>query len=382
MTKPEPTAHQGLGTLPVWDDGAGDVLPPLRGEVHAEICVIGLGGSGLSALAQLADAGVDAIGIDSGQVAAGAAGRNGGFLLAGVAEFHHDAVARFGHARALALYRLTLAEMQRWYADGVPGARCTGTLRIAADAQEWHDCEQQFAAMRSDGLPVEHYSGTEGRGLLFPRDGVFQPMQRWRDLATSLQARGMRLYGDSFVRAIAGTQVQCADACVHAKKILIAVDGGLEALLPELATRVRSARLQMLATAPTREVHLSRPVYFRDGYDYWQQDAAGRLMLGGGRDIGGEEEWGAPAEPTAIVQTHLEKTLRERLGLSAPITHRWAARVAFTDDGLPIFGEWRPGVFVTGAYNGTGNIFGALCGRSLANLALGATDALAECLRR
>jgi len=380
MTKLEAKAQQE-GTLPVWDEGRAAVLPPLHGEIRAEVCVIGLGGSGLSALERLAEAGVDAVGIDAGQVGAGAAGRNGGFLLAGVAEFHHDAIERFGHERALALYRVTLAEMERWYAEAVPGARCTGTLRIAVDAQELDDCERQLAAMRRDALPVERYAGPEGRGLLFPRDGAFQPMQRWRDLATSLQARGVRLYGDTPVQAIEGGQVRCANASLRAKKVLVAVDGGLERLLPELAPRVRSARLQMLATAPTQECRLPRPVYFRDGYDYWQQDESGRIVLGGGRDIGGEEEWGAPAEPTGIVQSHLEKTLRGRLGVDAAITHRWAARVAFTDDGLPIFGERRPDVFVTGAYNGTGNIFGALCGRSLANLALGASDALALCLR-
>jgi hypothetical protein len=37
-------------------------------------------------------------------VAGGAAGRNGGFLLAGLAAFHHDAVAAHGRARARALY--------------------------------------------------------------------------------------------------------------------------------------------------------------------------------------------------------------------------------------------------------------------------------------
>lgn len=36
------------------------------------------------------------IGIDAEDVGAGAAGRNGGFLLAGLAEFYHDAVKKFG----------------------------------------------------------------------------------------------------------------------------------------------------------------------------------------------------------------------------------------------------------------------------------------------
>jgi len=105
-------------------------------------------------------------------------------------------------------------------------------------------------------------------------------------------------------------------------------------------------------------------------------------VLGGGRDVGGEAEWGAPPLPDSTVQRHLEHLLRARLGVTAAITHRWAAQVAYTDDGLPIFGEVRPQVFVTGAYNGTGNIFGHLCGRSLASLVLGRPDALARQLQR
>jgi glycine/D-amino acid oxidase-like deaminating enzyme len=234
--------------------------------------------------------------------------------------------------------------------------------------------------MRADGLPVERYSGAEGEGLLFPRDGAFQPLRRWRGLAQSLRARGVRLYGASLVQRIEGTRAITAHGAVEAGCVLVAVDGGLETLLPQLAPRVRSARLQMLATAPTREIALPRPVYYRDGYDYWQQDEIGRLVLGGGRDIGGEPEWQAAAEPGAAVQAHLDRLLREHLGVQAAVTHRWAARVAFTDDGLPVFGALRPGLFVTGAYNGTGNIFGALCGRSLARQVLGRRDALAQVL--
>jgi glycine/D-amino acid oxidase-like deaminating enzyme len=371
---------------PVWDDHVFAPLPALRGEHRAEFCVVGLGGSGLGAIARLCDAGADVIGVDAGQVGAGAAGRNGGFLLAGLAQFHHQAIQRFGRDRAVALYELTLLELERWYAAGVASVRRTGTLRIAADAAEWRDCENQLAAMHADSLPVELYEGAEGRGLLFPRDGAFQPLQRWRDLAGAVQVRGAQLFGASAVTRIDGTTVHCAQGRVMARRVLIAVDGGIEWVLPELAPRVRSARLQMLATAPTREVALARPVYFRDGYDYWQQDAAGRVVLGGGRDIGGAAEWClpnecAPALPSDAVQQHLQALLRQRLGVTAPVTHRWAALVAYTDDGMPVFGEVRPQVFASGAYNGTGNIFGHLCGRALAELALGTASELARWLR-
>ncbi|MFO1516487.1 MAG: FAD-binding oxidoreductase [Lysobacterales bacterium] len=369
-------------TLPVWDDQATDPLPTLRGEQHAAVCVVGLGGSGLAALTRLREAGVDAVGVDAGQVGAGAAGRNGGFLLAGIADFHHHAVRRHGRERAAALYRLTLEELEHWYAAAQPGVRACGTLRIAADAAERRDCAAQQAALRADGLPVEPYAGPEGEGLLFPRDGAFQPLRRWRALAHALRADGVRLYGDSPVHAVDRGGVRCAGGSVRAPAVLVAVDGGLERLLPDLAPRVRSARLQMLATAPLAPGWLPRPVYYRDGYDYWQQDASGRVLLGGGRDVGGAAEWGAPAEPSAAVQDHLDGLLRTRLGVTAPVTHRWAACVAYSRDGLPVWGEWRAGLYVTGAYSGTGNVFGALCGRALADLALGRRPALAAWLQR
>ena len=48
--------------------------------------------------------GFKVIGIDGKDVGGGAAGRNGGFLLAGLPEFYHDAVRKLGHELALTLY--------------------------------------------------------------------------------------------------------------------------------------------------------------------------------------------------------------------------------------------------------------------------------------
>ena len=364
----------------VWRDGRDLSLPPLRGEQRADVCVIGLGGSGLSAIEELLAAGVDVIGIDAGRVAAGAAGANGGFLLAGLAQFHHDAVARFGHERALGIYALTRRELDARFAAPDSSCRRTGSLRIAATAEEEADCVRQIEAMQRDGLAAEAYLGAEGRGVLIPDDGVFDPALHWAALAARLRASGVVLFGDSPVQRTDAGRVDTAQGCVRAGCVLVAVDGGLEVLLPQLAGEVRSARLQMLATAPARECSLARPVYYRDGHDYWQQLADGRVVLGGGRDIGGDAEWQHEAGVSQPVQAHLEHLLRDRLGTRAAITHRWSARVAFTTRGLPQFGALTPQLFVTGAYNGTGNIFGALCGRALAQLVLGQRTELAEWL--
>ena len=45
--------------------------------LRAQVCVVGLGGSGLAALEELRTRGVEVVGVDAVAVGAGAAGRNG-----------------------------------------------------------------------------------------------------------------------------------------------------------------------------------------------------------------------------------------------------------------------------------------------------------------
>lgn len=94
--------------VPLWEEGGWEPLPSLAGEVEADVCVVGLGGSGLSAVLELLRLGRSVVGVDAGSVAGGAAGRNGGLLLAGLAAFHHDAVAALGRERAVPFHCISL----------------------------------------------------------------------------------------------------------------------------------------------------------------------------------------------------------------------------------------------------------------------------------
>jgi glycine/D-amino acid oxidase-like deaminating enzyme len=226
-------------------------------------------------------------------------------------------------------------------------------------------------ALREDGFPAEPYAGAEGIGLLVPTDCAFDPMLRCRLLACRWSEAGVRLFQHSPVVDLRRREVVTGEGRVRCERVVVAVDGRLGSILPELASRVRAVRLQMLATAPTTEVRIPRPVYARWGYDYWQQLENGRVVLGGFRDAGGDAEWTENATPSSRIQGLLERFLREKLGVRAAITHRWAATVSYSLNGLPVLAEVRPGVVATGAYSGTGNVMGALCGRAAARLALG-----------
>lgn len=355
---------------PVWDDGGWTSFPPLQGTVTTGTCVIGLGGSGLTVIEELLARGEAVVGLDAADVAAGAAGRNGGFLLAGAYDFYHDAVRKHGRDRARSIYQATLVEMQR-IAEAAPGTvRFVGSRRIAADEWEIGDCRAQMAAMQADGLACDWYDAPDGVGLTFPADASFNPLARCRILARNAVASGARLYSRSPVTAVQGTRVDTADGTVHCQRVIVAIDGRLEVILPELAGRVRTARLQMLATAPTTEITVPCPMYYREGYEYWQQLPDGSLTIGGFRDQAGPGEWSLDATPTAPVQELLESFVRTHLGVAAPVTHRWAACAGYTESGLPVLEQVREDVWALGGYSGTGNVIGALSGRAVAAAAL------------
>ena len=365
---------------PVWGSDPWQALPPLAGDTSADLCVIGLGGSGLAAVNEGLRRGLDVIGLDAGTVAGGAAGRNGGFLLAGLAAFHHEARAAVGGERAAELYRETLAELARMRAASPSLIRRTGSLRIADDAAELEDCREQYQAMKADDLPVERYSGPEGGGLMFPLDCVFEPLDRCRLLAGEVLAAGARLHEGTPVTDFTAKSVTTALGTVSCEALVVAVDGGLERLVPELVGRTRTARLQMLATAPLPRRLFAMPVYRRHGFEYYQQLPDRRLAFGGFRDRGGAGEWTSAAVPAEPVQSLLERYLRDDLRIEAPITHRWAASVGFSSGVLPVIEVVRNGAVAIGGYSGTGNVIGSLAGRAAVATSLGERTYLAELL--
>lgn len=356
---------------PAWDDQLWDQLAPLHGDRSTDACVVGLGGSGLAAVAELLDHGLRVIGVDAAAVADGAAGRNGGFLLGGGAPFHHDAVREWGADAALAAHWGTLDELARIEAAAPDLVRRVGSLRIAASDEEREDCARQWEAMQGHGLAVERYHGPEGEGLLFPPDAVFQPLHYCRRQARLAVSRGAVLHEHTAVTGVESGAVVTAHGTIRAGLIVVAVDGGLGYLLPALSDRVRPVRLQMLGTASTDQVRLSRPVYANFGYDYWQQLPDGRLVVGGGRDRHAADEETAERRPTDPVQRHLDHLLRDVIGATeAPVTHRWAGIVGYTADERPVVTMTMPGVWAVGGYSGTGNLVGRRVARGVVQQAL------------
>jgi glycine/D-amino acid oxidase-like deaminating enzyme len=186
---------------------------------------------------------------------------------------------------------------------------------------------------------------------------------RWlRALAAEIERRGATIHAHTRVSAPPradgdGGLVRTDRGDVRADVAVVAMDGGLAALVPEAAA-VRSRRLNMLATEPVAE-RLPFPVYARHGHEYMQQTADGRIALGGFSDLDAEESWTDREDISDRVQRRLDAYLRDELGVDALVTHRWVGLVGYAEDPMPHCGEV-PGsggrVLALGGYNGTGHV--------------------------
>ena len=382
-------------TTAYWLDEPYEPRPPLAGDVAVEACVIGAGVAGLACARRLAGHGVDTVVIERDTVAGGASGRNGGFLIAGLAPFHNDAVELYGRDYARSVYARTLDVQERMYGLaaelGVPDAvRRVGLLRVSASEEEADHVRGHVEALRADGFPGELVErdqlpralrGYAHNGCLTDHDGALQPAHWIRALARDAERAGARIYEGTPVEAPVSApdegRVAAGAGSIRANHVIVAADGALPALVPSYDGRVRTRRLHMVGTEPVPERVVDQLVYARWGYEYFQQRPDGRILAGGFGDVDGADSYTDRTDGSPAIWERIERYLREDIGVEAPITHRWTGTVGYSEDRRPFVGPvpGRPGLYLAGGYSGTGNVPGFLAGEEVADMVAGEAGA-------
>jgi glycine/D-amino acid oxidase-like deaminating enzyme len=241
-----------------------------------------------------------------------------------------------------------------------------GALAADGFSVEWVDASALPPVLRS------HFRG----GVFHPGDGLLEPGRWARRLARLAEEEGAAIAENTAVTALTGTSARTERATVAAERVVVATDGYTRGLLPELASAVTPARNQVLATSALPERYFEPAVYARSGYDYWQQTAEGRIVIGGWRDVDREREFTTSEDVTDTIQGRLEAFLARLLGAAPEITHRWAGLIGLTPDRLPLVGPLpgRDRVWAALGYSGHGNVLALACGELLAEAVLGRPD--------
>ena len=334
---------------------------------RADVLVIGGGIAGTSLLYLLAQRGFDAVLVERSHLAAGASGRNAGFLLAGVADCYAEAVRIYGREKARETWHITNENQDRMIeavqGDHV-GHRRLGSTTFASGDEERARLEGSAQLLREDGFEASW----DGERLINPRDGEIDPAAMVGALArrakpgairegvevTALEPRN----GDVTVRA---GEREC-----RAGVVILATNAYTPLLVPQL--KIQPTRAQMLASAPMAKRVCDLPTYSHFGYRYWRQLPSGEVLIGGWRDTSLASEITYEDQPTPQIQGHLDGQLA-RMG-GADVTLRWAGIMGFTESGLPLVGpvEGMPGVYSCAGFNGHGMGFAFMSAKQCVEL--------------
>jgi len=346
---------------------------PLRGEVRADVCVVGGGYTGLSAALHLAEAGLDVVLVEAHRVGFGASGRNGGQLGSGQRMDQEGLEAALGLPEARLLW--DLGEDAKALVKGliarhdIDCALKPGVAWTAGSERDVHHLHDYAALLNTrygyeplevlDAeachalCPSPAYKG----GILDMGAAHLHPLNYALGLARAAEAAGVRIYEETHVHHIeerTPAVVRTDKGRVQADHVVLACNGYLGGLNRKVAARVMPINNFIAATEPLGEDAarvLSRDVAVADSkfvVNYFRLSADKRLLFGGGETYG----YRFPADIAALVRkpmTEIFPHLRD-----VRIDYAWGGTLAITIKRLPYLARVAPNILSASGYSGHG----------------------------
>lgn len=368
-------------------------LPPLKGDVTADVCVIGAGYTGLSAALELAQAGYKVVVVESERVGYGASGRNGGQICTGFSPGQPKLEAQLGKddaRRAFALAeesktlltdrvaRHTIAcDLQWGYLHVIPKAHQFHELREWKD--EWDALGYTATSILSKTELEEKLGSRVYHGALREEGaGHFHPLNYCLGLAKAAMAAGATIYEDSRVLAVeTGTRpvARTAQGSITARFMVIAGNAYLGRTVPKLYGRVMPVASYIIATEPLGENRAKALVRDNEAVantrfivDYFRLTGDTRLLFGG------------RASYSTLEPPNLGAYMRPRMTAVFPqladvkIDYAWGGYIAITYNRLPDCGRLSPTVYFAHGYSGQGVALAGLYGKLMAEAVRGQAE--------
>ena len=375
--------------------------PPLKGEVSADVVIVGGGFTGLWTAYHLIQAKPDlkVVLLEQDICGGGPSGRNGGFASGWWDELD-GLIALYGRDEAVRACRAISDSINgigdfcrdhgvdAWYTHA-------GYVYAATARQHQAVCDEIVHLAREVGVPDElmalsseelraRCASPAFRSGAFMRDGAsVQPALLARGLRRVLLERGVTIHeGTTVTRLDAGPPAVAitSDGSVRAPKAVLAVNAWAVGW-PQLRRRLVAWSSYIVLTAPAPE-KLEEIGWtggelitdFRTSVRYFRTTRDGRIAFGGGGGRASSKIDDSFTHDMRAVEEAAEGFRRLFPSFAdVPLEDAWGGPIDVSPTHIPTFGSLEPGnLFYALGYTGNGVAPSHLAGRVIADLALGA----------
>ena len=373
-----------MGSNVLWKDlGSAPPLPPLAGDMHADVCVVGAGIVGLTTAYLLAREGRSVIVLDHGAVGGGESGRTTAHLSWAMDDGFTELVKMHGRETTRRVTESHLAAIDRieqiiaeediacdferldGYLFDPPGAR---RRHVPAEYEEAR--RLGFAVELVDRVPFPHFD--TGPAVRFERQGTFHPLKYLHGLVEAIRRSGGELFGDVHVTAVDDGQVRTrGGAVVQAHHIVLATNApihtkfGANLRQEPYRTCVVAARVPRGYVAPALYWDTLDPYHF---VRLWSAPEAEWDAL----IIGGEDHHASRNRDLSRHFERLERWARARFPKMEAVEYRWSGLVLEPYDGLAFIGRAGEGrTYIATGDSGQGMTHGTIAGMLIGDLVAG-----------
>lgn len=378
--------------------------PPLRGEVHVDVVIIGGGFTGVASAVELAERGLKVAIVEANKIGWGATGRNGGQVtgsLSGDSAMRKQMRNKLGEEVDDFIWQL------RWRGHAIIKHRVEkyaiqcdlkhGHLHAAMKPVHLQELEAAHAeavrhGMASDvtlldraGVQNHLASDLYCGALKNTRNMHLHPLNLCIGEAKAAASLGALIFEHSEVLQIvhgANPAVVTAGGRINAKQVLLAGDVYHKLEAKQLKGMIFPAMGGIVTTAPLGELAeqlnpQDLAVYdCRFVLDYYRLTADQRLLFGGGCNYSGRDSRDIAAE----LRPGIERTFPQLKGVA--IDFQWSCAMGIVINRIPQLGKLSDNVWYCQGYSGHGIATSHIMGEIMANAltgTLGQFDTFAAC---
>lgn len=368
--------------------------PPLRGDITADVCIVGGGIAGCSTALELAARGYKVVLLEAQRIGWGASGRSGGQAIGGFASGQSRLVRQAGLENARRMWHISLEGLQlirervaKYNIDcdlnwgqmhvAIKPRQRDALLHELSEAEEIYGYRQlQFMerAQVESLLATKRYCA----GLYDSGSGHLHPLNYTLGLAVAARAAGVTIHERSLATNISYDQpavVTTAEGRVRAKFVVLCGNAYLNGLVPSLRSRIMPVGTYIVATQSLGEERMKR--LMRENIavtdinfvlDYFRRSADYRLLFGGRVSYSGLDPFNT-AHATRKRMLNVFPQLAD-----VRIDYAWGGYVDITMNRAPDFGRLAAHVYYLQGFSGHGIALTGIAGRLAAEAIAGQAE--------